>query len=188
MDEDDPNYPYLSMVDGFRRERDAYAHLIHAGICAKGSVPKCYGWLQLKPCHIQKIINLPAEKLSETGRNLINWKDIPTNALLIEYFPDAVRIDIDNITEKLANVALRGMYDIHTAYVCHNDVHPRNILVLPGERIVWVDFNSSGVPSRDRGMSRQLLLEEAAMTWGCLYQDLVRPTSPSMLITSLNIT
>jgi hypothetical protein len=178
MDENDHNYPYLPMVDGFRRERDAYAHLVYSGVCAKGSVPKCYGWLQLKPSHIQKIINLPADKLAETGRSLINWKDMPPNALLIEYFPDAVRIDIDNVTEKLAEVAMRGMCDIHAAYVCHGDIHPRNILVLPDERIVWVDFNHSGVPCRDKGMCRQSLIEEAFYTWGCFYQDLVRSVYP----------
>jgi hypothetical protein len=157
--------------DRFMRERDAYAHLVRSGICNKGSVPKCYGWLQLTPQHLCQILALP--DLSEKADELRFTESNPPKALLLEYFAGAVQIDIDNITEELADRAMRAMCDVHFAYVCHNDIHRRNILLLPHDRIVWVDFDHAWVPSCKRGLSRLAILYDAARTWGCLYQDLV---------------
>lgn len=176
LTEGDPDYPWLPMEFGFRRERDAYAHLIRAGTCAKGVVPNCYGWLALTPHHIEKILTLSDDQLAPSGKRLFYWKDLAPHALLLEYFPTAVPVSIDNVTEKIADVAVRAMCDIHAAHVLHDDIHPRNILVFPGEpeRVVWVDFNSARVPCKEPKMSRQHLVEEAAAAWGCFYSDLVR--------------
>ena len=161
------------MERGFCRERDAYAHLLQSGACARGSVPMCYGWLTLTAHDIEKIIAIP--DLAPSGKRLRFLKDSPPSAMLLEYFADAARLSIDNVSEKLADVAFRALYDVHKAYVYHGDIHERNVLVLPGGRVVWVDFNSSSVPADKSGLSRLALLEEAAQAWGLLYDELVSP-------------
>lgn len=93
---------------------------------------------------------------------------------MIEYFPDAVRLSHENITEALADKVLRTLCEIHAAYVLHGDVHRRNILVLPGDRIVWVDFNFSWTPSSKLTCRRQEFLEELYSGWSMLYHQMVR--------------
>ena len=97
-------------------------------------------------------------------------------AIVLEYFPTAVNIDIDNVSEKLADVAVRGICGIHAAYVWHGDIHPRNILVLPdADRpgVVWIDFDHSVVTAYEPRFNRLFLREEASIAWACMYQELV---------------
>ena len=167
--------------DNFARERAAYAHLVHFGVCDKGTVPKCYGWLELTKEHIKQIMELPT--ITGDARSRLYFRsDLPPRAIILEYFPSAVKIDIENVTEPLADLAVRGICEIHAAYVWHGDIHPRNILILPDsdpERVVWIDFDHSVVPCYEPRLTRLSLLDEAASVWACMYQDLVR-----VLITS----
>ena len=157
-------------VDRFKQELDSYAHLQHYGICDKGVVPKCYGWFNLSRQHIKQILALP--DISDDAQLMRRVKE-PPQAVVLEYFPDAVQLTIDNVTEKLADAALRGLCEIHSAYVMHGDIDGRNILVLPDERVVWVDFNHSQTPESARHCTRQHIFEELGRCWSEMYQELV---------------
>ncbi|EKM52945.1 uncharacterized protein PHACADRAFT_30068 [Phanerochaete carnosa HHB-10118-sp] len=124
----------------FRRECEAYAHLLHFGICKRRIVPNCYGRTTLSPGHIGKLVALPAA--SDTVCALPN-EELPPKGILIEYFANAERLSHQNITPEVAQAALRALNAVHTGNVLHGDVHQRNILLLPDRRVVWIDFDCS---------------------------------------------
>ncbi|KIP04408.1 hypothetical protein PHLGIDRAFT_120719 [Phlebiopsis gigantea 11061_1 CR5-6] len=157
-------------VDRFEQEKQAYAHLLHYGACAKGVVPHCYGWLELTSEHRQKISAVPGGEGIIIALPRIEG---PVRAILLEYFSEAVRLSYENLTEKLAEQAMRGLHQIHAAYVVHGDLHRRNILVLPGDRIVWVDFNFSRTPSGDLSCRRQELFQELHSGWCEFYSKML---------------
>ncbi|KAI9061101.1 hypothetical protein FKP32DRAFT_1678445 [Trametes sanguinea] len=157
-------------VDAFEQELDGYAHLEHYGVVEKGIVPRCYGWLTLSPTHIAQILKLP--KLS-TAAKLMEHTREPPRAILLEYIADAQLLTTDNVTHELADITLRSLAEIHSAYVMHGDIHSRNILVAPGNRVVWVDFNNSCTPASPHCYDRALLLSELAECWGFLYYGLL---------------
>ena len=132
----------------------------------------CYGWLALSPQDIEKILAVP--ELDYIGQGLRSVKDLGPHAILMEFFDNAARVSIDNVTEQIADAGMKALYDIHRSYVSHGDVHERNILVLPDGRVVWIDFDRSAAPKNLPTMSRLRLLYEAAEGWGLFYQDLVR--------------
>ena len=166
----DDSIPSMVVTTRFEQERDAYAHLVHGGVCDKGTVPKCFGWLMLTDKHIEQFASLPSQ---EQDARLMRACEPRPRAILLEYFLGAQQMDITNVTEKLADVAMRGLYDLHAAYVLHCDVHRRNILVLPGDRVVWVDFNNAKTPSGKLTMMRQEFMYEMDTAWARLYEELV---------------
>ena len=162
----------------FAREKAAYEHLLHFGACAKGVVPNCFGWLELTSQERDSLVELP--NLTSHWRHLRNDDGLP-KALLLEYLEEAKMLSIENITVGLADKAVRALYHIHAAYVLHNDVHGRNVLVLPSGRVVWIDFDAAMVanPSIEaRSVSRYDLLDELANSWDWFYNTMVRG-SPS---------
>ena len=186
MDPSDPDAEYSIPVDRFEQEKEAYAHLLDYGICAKGIVPHCYGWLELSKRHCERIEAILES--SDLGNVPLTLLEEPPRAVLIEYFSDAVRLRHENITEALADKALRGLYEIHSAYVMHGDVHRRNILVLPDDRVVWVDFNFSWTPSSRLTCRRQELLGELYWGWSVFYHHMVRLSTGHALFIFLNST
>ena len=161
----------------FKREKETYAHLLHAGVCEKGLVPNCYGWLKLSAAHVKAIARLApdltycqSETLEDPRRKV--RKGRPPKGILLEYFPDAQTISIDNVTHALAERAVRSLHAIHAAYVRHGDIKRQNILVLPGGRVVWVDFNSAMCAS-DRQLTRWDLYMEFQEGWDTFYMHLV---------------
>ncbi|THH00811.1 hypothetical protein EW026_g1751 [Hermanssonia centrifuga] len=156
----------------FEREKHAYAHLLHYGICEKGTVPRCYGWFDLSRADVEHICALPG--IDKDLAALKTLRRTP-KAIILEYFPDAVRLSVTNITLDIADVALRALHTIHSAYVMHKDIHRRNILLLPDNRVIWVDFDSSTCLSEAGSkMRRQDLLGELEEGWGLFYNFLVR--------------
>lgn len=165
-----PGEPGVLYIDRFEQELDGYAHLKHYGIMERGVVPQCYGWLTLTPAHIEQILALP--KISNAAMVIKHVRE-PPRAILLDYFADARPLTIDNISMEIADVALRGLVEVHSAYVMHGDIHSRNILVLPDERVVWVDFNVSRTPVSPRRCYRQDLFNELGLCWTALYQELL---------------
>lgn len=100
-------------------------------------MPQSYGWTVLSAEHVQRIAQVP-DNTAEAC--LLARYDRPIGGIVLEYFPEAQRLSHDSVTEKVADNALRGLYALHSAYVRHCDVDLRNILVLPGERVLSVDF------------------------------------------------
>lgn len=67
------------------------------------------------------------------------------DALLLEYLPDARRMDSPIVTKKLAFQAFAGALAIQKALVRHGDQFEHNLLVTRDGRAVWVDFDRAEV-------------------------------------------
>ncbi|GJE84688.1 hypothetical protein PsYK624_007640 [Phanerochaete sordida] len=156
--------------DLFNAEAQAYAHLLHYGVCAKGVVPMCYGWARLSDAHIETIMDMPDASFRALDLQFHNG-DLP-RAIMLEFFPDADIMSIKNVTMSIAEKAFRALHDIHKAYVEHGDVHRRNILLLPDERVVWVDFDNSRTAS-SRKLTRSDLYEELMQGWEYMYMSMI---------------
>ncbi|KIP05252.1 hypothetical protein PHLGIDRAFT_36520 [Phlebiopsis gigantea 11061_1 CR5-6] len=161
---EEPDYPSL-----FEREKEAYAHLLHHGVCQKGVVPNCFGWTRLTADHLTCIQNFAG--LDGVATTLEDDERPPTG-ILLEYLEDAERVSLENVTEEVAEKALRGLCDVHAAYVSHGDVHRRNVLVLPDGRVAWIDFDNSACASDSR-IWRQHFIEELKRCWGYFYGQLL---------------
>ena len=158
--------------------KNAYEHLVHGGACQNGTVPFCFGWLELAKEDLDNLVKLP--DLPDAW-SYIHQDDGLPKALLLEYFDGAERMTIDNITVKIADSAVRALYQVHASYVLHNDIHGRNVLVLPGGRVVWVDFDSTDTVDKsteDRPIRRQELLEELVQSWDIFYNWMVSNSTP----------
>ncbi|EKM51385.1 uncharacterized protein PHACADRAFT_178020 [Phanerochaete carnosa HHB-10118-sp] len=168
----DPEAESCVEYDPFEGEKEAYAHLQHYGTCDKGGiVPRCYGWLQLDRGRMEEILALP--NIAHSVHGELQWRKVPLDALLLEYFPGARQLTHDVLTEKLADKAMRALYEVHRAYVVHGDVHPRNILVLPDKRVILVDFNRARCPSGMITCRRQELLRELSDAWAMFYRRML---------------
>ncbi|KAB8259975.1 hypothetical protein BDV32DRAFT_138490 [Aspergillus pseudonomiae] len=62
-------------------------------------------------------------------------------AVLLEYLPNAERLNCVNYSEALFQYTVDGIKKIHSALVHHHDIYPKNMLVVSGSRIVWIDFD-----------------------------------------------
>ena len=153
----------------FAFEYSAYAHLVHYGVCQRGTVPNCYGWSNLSKQHVERIQEL--EVISINSQRLVEER--APKGLLLEFIDGATKLSWRNITEKLADQVVRGLYDVHTAYVQHGDIHSRNILIRPDGRIVWIDFDRAETPFLKTFEKGSLLLE-LEKCWGYVYTGLVR--------------
>ncbi|EKM52936.1 uncharacterized protein PHACADRAFT_147234 [Phanerochaete carnosa HHB-10118-sp] len=153
----------------FQRECNAYAHLLHFGVCKRGTVPHCYGWATLSSRDVGKLVALPL--VSDVVRALSS-EERPPKDILIEYFANAERLSYRNITSEIAQVALRALHAINAANVIHGDVHRRNILLLPDKRVIWIDFDCSSCVSSGHLM-RQDFLRELRDAWSYMYEELV---------------
>ncbi|EKM52966.1 uncharacterized protein PHACADRAFT_30086 [Phanerochaete carnosa HHB-10118-sp] len=171
-DEDDDLGSYEIKPDPrtlFERESNAYAHLMRYGACAKGAVPQCYGWCVLSRQDIEKILALPS--LSKSARSLESEEN-PPKALLIEYFAGAQPLSERAITPQMAQRALRALYACHVAFVMHQDIHRRNILLCPGGRVVWIDFDHAECASEDTS-GRRIFFKELKEGWDYIYDRLL---------------
>lgn len=157
----------------FRKEIEAYAHLLHYGVDKTGVVPHCYGWLDLSEEDLDNIATLP--KTESELQPLQGTRRTP-KGVLIEYFERIRPLSIHTVNPKLADIALRALYSIHAAYVKQGDVSRRNILLLHHDRVVWIDFDHSVCASeRNKNLrpDRKALLLELAEAWGLFYTTLV---------------
>ena len=80
------------------------------------------------------------------------------SAVLIEYVANMHQMDLSTFSKsRLASLrAILG--EIHDAKVLHDDVYPRNMMVVPGQpdRILWIDFDSAQTfPENEPLTSRQ---------------------------------
>ncbi|GJE94527.1 hypothetical protein PsYK624_106970 [Phanerochaete sordida] len=161
----------------FAREREAYAHLLHYGVCDKGIVPRCYGWTTLSAAHIEFVARL-APELTYCGSGTLDdikdqaKKGLWPNAIVLEYFPDAQVLHSRNVTYDIAEKTLRALYEIHAAYVLQGDIRGWNTLLLPDGRIVWIDFNFAMCASSPK-LTRFQLFIEFETGWYSLYREML---------------
>ena len=142
-----PNDSPYSDVNIFRCERNAYRRLKAKGFCKRGVIPDFYGVIE---CIDPK----------EWGPHLDMFLDDrwSPNAVLIEYIADMHQMDLSTFSKsRLASLrAILG--EIHDAKVLHDDVYPRNVMVVSGQpdRILWIDFDSAQTfPENEPLTSRQ---------------------------------
>ncbi|KDQ54712.1 hypothetical protein JAAARDRAFT_209371 [Jaapia argillacea MUCL 33604] len=143
----------------FHHEKQAYEHLLHFGVCAKGFVPDCYGWFKL-----------PVDDVSWLHAFASDPR--PPNAILLEYIDNAVQLDISNITVSIAENALTAISHIHQARVLHCDLYPRNHLILPDGRVVIIDFDAA-LTRPDDSVNLLELNWEKAFSWGMYYRAML---------------
>lgn len=147
----------------YQNEVNAYRFLYHYGIPDKGVVPKIFGVLT----------TLNKKKLDAVLKDAIPEDvsiPLPAAAVVMEYIEGAVRPSRDNMTEAIAEEALRALRLIHNAHVLHGDAVGRNILIYPHTgKVVWIDFSSAEI---NRSVN-QAVLERAPLKQ-YLYATLVR--------------
>lgn len=114
----------------FRNEANAYESLDTFGICDTGHVPKYHGSIeQLDPlCHQPWLNSFLEDKFHPT-------------AILLEYLGDSEPLNCVNYSKERHGKAMEALALVHTALVVHNDVYPRNILIVSLERVVLIDFD-----------------------------------------------
>ncbi|RAH80108.1 serine/threonine protein kinase [Aspergillus japonicus CBS 114.51] len=64
-------------------------------------------------------------------------------AILLEYFPYAESLNCVDYSDAHLPQAIEGMHEIHRAGVHHQDIYPKNLLLVRGNpgRLVWIDFD-----------------------------------------------
>ncbi|KAL4910516.1 hypothetical protein BDW74DRAFT_164419 [Aspergillus multicolor] len=128
-DDGDPGYSENGRsLNRFRCERNAYKNLSVAGVCERGFVPRFYGVIErVNPTTFKPFLN-----------HFTDNKFHPS-AILLEYLPNAESL----------NYAVQGMKEIHKGGVFHEDIYPKNLLLVRDDtrpkttRLVWIDFDVS---------------------------------------------
>ncbi|KAI0781758.1 hypothetical protein C8Q75DRAFT_812248 [Abortiporus biennis] len=90
----------------------------------------------------------------------------PPKALIFDYVHNIEPLSHLNITDKVVKSALINLYQIHRSYVCHRDIAARNITVLPGERVMWFDFDDTNCTTDTLAkVTRFDIFRDLAFTW-----------------------
>jgi hypothetical protein len=93
-------------LNRFRCELNVYYNLHKFGVCDHGFVPAFYGYID----RVDPFVFHPPLK------HLANDRFLP-RAILLEYLPDAERLNGVNYFEDLFRSAVNGIQEIHSAFV-----------------------------------------------------------------------
>ena len=93
--------------------------------------------------------------------------------LVLEFLPCASKMALRWTTPQTTQATMDALNIIHRAGIVHDDIHPRNLLVLPKDRVVWIDFELAGIRSRHHYVTPETLHHELKLCWGWLYRKLV---------------
>lgn len=119
-------------MNRFRNETNAYKSLHAFGVCDSGSVPKYYGSIDwLDPlCH-------------QPWLNSFKHDEFYPSAILLEYLVDPEPLNCVNYSKERLAKAMKAFAQVHGALAVHNDIYPKNILIVSGspERVVLMDFD-----------------------------------------------
>ncbi|CAI7581709.1 unnamed protein product [Penicillium bialowiezense] len=130
-DNGDPGYtPKGRDLNRFRCELNAYHNLRTFGMCDTGCVPAFHGYID----RIDPIAFDPPLK------RFVGDKFQP-RAILLEYLPDAEKLNCVNYSDELIHEAIHGIQEIHRALVHHQDIYPKNVFIVSCSRAVWIDFD-----------------------------------------------
>lgn len=132
-DNGDPGYTEkVRDLNRFRCEFNAYKKLLSSGVCARGFVPKFYGYTN----------RMDPAAFYPAFQHFAQDKQKP-KAILLEYLPNSESLNCVNYSAALYPQAIEGMKEIHRAGVRHQDIYPRNLLLVRGipNRLVWIDFD-----------------------------------------------
>jgi hypothetical protein len=117
-------------LNRYRCELNAYRNLYRFGVCDRGFVPFFHGCIDRPD---------PSAFDPELER-FINDRYFP-RAIVLEYLPNAERLNCVNYSGNLFRSAVDGIKEIHGALVHHRDIYPKNMLVVSDTRIVWIYFD-----------------------------------------------
>ncbi|KAI2709293.1 hypothetical protein CBS147332_6352 [Penicillium roqueforti] len=112
-------------------EFNAYQKLLTSGACERNFIPKFYGYIdRVDPAAFRPF-------LQDFAHNKVN-----PSAILLEYLPNAEKLNCVNYSDALYSQAIKGLKEIHKAGVQYRDVYPRNMLLVRGnpDRMVWIVF------------------------------------------------
>ncbi|KAF8241229.1 hypothetical protein K440DRAFT_665401 [Wilcoxina mikolae CBS 423.85] len=142
----------------FDIEADAYERL-NSSPATVDIVPHCYGWLETPAG-----LDIPASDSDSDSPS-----SAPERGLLLEYICDASPLHTIPLPmpTAVAHRILHGLVAIHSAGVLHNDAEARNILITPGGKVVWVDFDRASVAADD-GLSH--MKEKSGFVYGNVYK------------------
>ncbi|CAI7622877.1 unnamed protein product [Penicillium pancosmium] len=130
-DNGDPGYTRKGRdLNRFRCELKAYQNLHEFGVCNRGFVPAFYGYID----------RLDPSAFDPPLHNFSRDKHKP-RVIFLEYLSESERLNCLNYSQDLICHAVQGLKEIHNAFVHHRDIYPKHMLVVPGGRIVWVDFD-----------------------------------------------
>ncbi|KAJ5323131.1 hypothetical protein N7452_011420 [Penicillium brevicompactum] len=127
----DPGYSKKGRdLNRFRCELNAYRNLRRSGVCDRGFVPAFHGYIdRIDPAAFQP----PLERFV--------GDDFQPRAIFLEYLADAEKLNCVNYSEDLFRDAIRGIHEIHQAFVHHCDIYSKNRLVVSSGRLVWIDLD-----------------------------------------------
>jgi tRNA A-37 threonylcarbamoyl transferase component Bud32 len=162
-----PKQPWDSQIretNIFLCESRAYRRLTQAGVCARGITPQFYGTIEsIDPTRCLPYLKAFIED------------EYPPTAILLEYIPDIKELDWTNYNERRMQKFVDGLNAIHAAQVYHDDVHPRNMMIVEGdpERAIWIDF--------DRAQTFNGDLTERQKEWIAVENELVAEMADFMV-------
>lgn len=133
--------------DFFLDEVIAYRRLRELGFCAEGAVPKFYGLVpDMKPEDWPdwQIYHREGDEYRKPG-----------DGILMEYVEGVQDTTMDNYNPERIAKLNRLLDRFHAAELTHGDVHPRNMMFVPGEdgkdeRVLWLDFEGGFVGNVER--------------------------------------
>ncbi|EEP79938.1 predicted protein [Uncinocarpus reesii 1704] len=162
-----PKQPWDSQVretNLFICESTAYRRLTQAGVCARGITPRFYGTVEnIDPTqslpHLQSFVN----------------DEHPPTAILLEYIPNMKELKWTNYNASRMQNFIDGLNAIHGALVYHDDVHPRNMMIVEEdpERAIWIDF--------DRAQTFNGKLTERQKRWITVEKELMAGVADFMV-------
>ncbi|KAI0644134.1 hypothetical protein C8Q79DRAFT_1073399 [Trametes meyenii] len=169
----------------FQRESSAYARFAHFGVGKSGAVARCYGTVLVDIDSLRNTITA-GTGFSQYVRDAI--RSSPESAVLhgivLEDLGTMETLSITNITDELADRALRALYEVHSAYVLHGAIDYCHVVVdFDRNRVIWTDFGHSVSPEQDKGGStRADFLEELANCWYMVYARLIPDATIGYLV------
>ncbi|KAL3457957.1 hypothetical protein BJX64DRAFT_292620 [Aspergillus heterothallicus] len=128
------------------REITAYKRLQEHGLCDRAVIPRFYGSIEdLDP------------NLYQPHPEMFLEDEYPPKAILLEYIVDMEEIHWSNYTDAKRDNLIQGLEDIHAAGVIHDDIYPRNMMVVKGdsEKAIWIDFDSAQTWDKDNLTAHQ---------------------------------
>lgn len=132
-DNGDPGYAENGRdLNRFRCEFNAYEKLVTSSVCERRVVPKFHSYID----RVDTALFYP------TLQDFAHDKFQP-RGMLLEYLPNAESLNCVNFSDVLFPQAIEGMKEIHKAGVHHQDIYPKNILLVRGnpDRLLWIDFD-----------------------------------------------
>ena len=102
--------------------------------------------------------------------------------LVLEFLPCASKMALRWTTPQTTQATMDALNIIHRAGIVHDDIHPRNLLVLPEGRVMWIDFELAVTWPHNYYVTTETLHNELRQCWDWLYVHLLCHTCSSFTV------